>query len=168
MHSERQRSRRCARRCHHSFLRLPVFGSVDGNGPDIGVRRWRHGGGRLPYIRSPKEGDMKPRKSPGKLVTILIAAAAAATLLAESVHAGPYQFVNLGTIGGTQSGGNSINARGWASGFGTLIGDATQHATLWVNGATVDLGTLGGDNSGVEWLVHNDKGQIAGISETGT
>jgi probable HAF family extracellular repeat protein len=111
---------------------------------------------------------MKPRKSPRKLVTILIAAAAAATLLAESVHAGSYRFVNLGTIGGTQSGGNSVNARGWASGFSTLIGDATQHATLWINGATVDLGTLGGDNSGVEWLVHNDRGQIAGISETGT
>jgi uncharacterized membrane protein len=61
-----------------------------------------------------------------------------------------------------------INTRGWASGFSTLIGDATQHATVWRNGTPLDLGTLGGDNSGVEWLVHNEKGQIAGISETGT
>jgi len=110
---------------------------------------------------------MKPRNPSGKLVLALIALFGAAVV---QVHGGQplrqYRFVNLGTIGGSASGGNSINARGWVSGFSNLIGDATQHATLWRDGAAADLLTLGGDNSGVEWLVHNEKGQLAGISET--
>jgi len=110
---------------------------------------------------------MKPRNPSGKLVLALIALFGAAVV---QVHGGQplrhYRFVNLGTIGGSASGGNSINAQGWVSGFSNLIGDATQHATLWRDGAALDLLTLGGDNSGVEWLVHNEKGQLAGISET--
>jgi len=39
---------------------------------------------------------------------------------------------------------------------------------LWIYGAKLDLGTLGGSNSAVEWPVKNDAGEIVGISETST
>jgi probable HAF family extracellular repeat protein len=77
-----------------------------------------------------------------------------------------YSVVTLGTLGGTASGGNSINAQGWVTGFSNQAGDQTQHAALWVRGSQFDLGTLGGPNSAVEWPVHNNHGRISGISET--
>jgi probable HAF family extracellular repeat protein len=79
-----------------------------------------------------------------------------------------YRIVNLGTLGGATSGGNSINNLGWVTGISSLLGSPGQHATLWRGHATIDLGTLGGADSGVEWPVKNDRGIIAGISETAT
>lgn len=79
-----------------------------------------------------------------------------------------YAVTNLGTLGGSFSGGNSINGKGWVTGLSALSGNSTQHATLWSGGTITDLGTLGGANSAVEWPVHNDRGLIAGISETST
>lgn len=78
-----------------------------------------------------------------------------------------YNVTNLGTLGGSLSGANSINNHNWASGFSTLASGSYFHAALWQNGsAAVDLGTLGGPNSGVEWPVKNDRGLISGIAET--
>jgi len=77
-----------------------------------------------------------------------------------------YTVTRLGTLGGTVSGASSINNRGWITGFSNLTGDATQHATLWLNGSPLDLGTLGGPNSSVSWPVKNERGQIVGIAET--
>jgi probable HAF family extracellular repeat protein len=47
-----------------------------------------------------------------------------------------------------------------------LSGNTIMHAALWQNGNAVDLGTLGGPNSAVEWPVENDRGYVSGISET--
>ena len=82
--------------------------------------------------------------------------------------AAQYRVVELATLGGASGGGNSINNRGWVGGVSSLAGSASLHATLWRQDATVDLGTLGGENSAVEWPVKNDRGVVAGISETST
>jgi uncharacterized membrane protein len=47
-----------------------------------------------------------------------------------------------------------------------LSGNTIMHAALWQDGDVVDLNTLGGPNSAVEWPVLNDRGYISGISET--
>jgi len=102
----------------------------------------------------------------------------AAVLLAGSVAGGPtlasddpttYAVTNLPSLGGTVSSGNSLNDLGWAAGTSNLPGDTTQHATLWVGTVMargIDLGTLGGPNSGVIWPVHDEVGLISGIAET--
>jgi probable HAF family extracellular repeat protein len=79
-----------------------------------------------------------------------------------------YRVFNLGTLGGTSSSANSINNLGWSTGIANLQGNTAGHATLWAYGLKLDLGTLGGLNSSVAWPVKNDRGQIAGIAETGT
>jgi probable HAF family extracellular repeat protein len=88
---------------------------------------------------------------------------------ARTEHGRPprYDVVHLGSLGGTTSAGNSINNRGWISGFSNLPGDQTAHATLWRGAATVDLGTLGGSNSAVLWPVKNNGGLLVGVAETG-
>ncbi len=79
-----------------------------------------------------------------------------------------YTVVDLGTLGGAASGANSINDLNWASGFSTLASTSYIHAALWKNGgSTIDMGTLGGPNSAVEWPVKNNRGLISGIAETG-
>jgi probable HAF family extracellular repeat protein len=87
---------------------------------------------------------------------------------ARAEHAGPplYHVTQLGSFGGTISGGSSINNRGWIAGFSTLQGDETTHATLWRDGTPINLGTLGGPNSAVLWPVKNNGGTIAGVAET--
>jgi probable HAF family extracellular repeat protein len=77
-----------------------------------------------------------------------------------------YQVMQLGSLGGTTSAGNSINDRRWIAGTSNLPGDENTHATLWRGGATTDLGTLGGPNSAVLWPVKNNRGMITGVAET--
>ena len=89
-------------------------------------------------------------------------------LLAGSVHATEFQVENLPSLGGTVSRGNSIDNRGWVAGYSNLTGNQSRHATLWRDGSAVDLGTLGGPNSSVAWPVKNNRGLIAGISQTAT
>src|SRR5262249_25778182 len=90
--------------------------------------------------------------------------------LARTTSAQQYQVSYLDSLGGTNSRGNSINNRGWIAGFSRLTGDANRHATLWRDGSLLDLGTLGGadKNSSVAWPVKNNRGIIAGISQTDT
>src|SRR5437764_7017368 len=76
-----------------------------------------------------------------------------------------YQVSNLPSLGGTSSGGNSINDQSWAAGYSRLP-DRNRHATLWRSGLLSDLGTLGGPNSSVTWNVKNTQGVIVGISQT--
>lgn len=77
-----------------------------------------------------------------------------------------YRIVNLGNLSGTASSGNSLNDIGWASGFGTLADNTSEHAAVWVYGLKFDLGTLGGPNSDVQWPNKNTHGLLSGWSET--
>jgi len=77
-----------------------------------------------------------------------------------------YRFINLGTLGGTASGGNSINNVGLVTGISNLKGDTTSAAAAWAYGLKKNLGTLGGLNSAVLFPVKNNFGQIVGVAET--
>jgi probable HAF family extracellular repeat protein len=88
------------------------------------------------------------------------------TLLAGAAHAGDYRVTILPALGGTISRGNSLNNRGWVAGYSNLPGNQSRHAALWLDGSILDLGTLGGPNSSVPWPVKNNRGLIAGISQT--
>jgi probable HAF family extracellular repeat protein len=78
-----------------------------------------------------------------------------------------YLVSNLPSLGGTSSGGNSINDQSWVAGYSRLP-DRNRHAILWRNSLLTDLGTLGGPNSSVTWNVKNTQGIIVGISQTTT
>lgn len=96
----------------------------------------------------------------------------ASALLAGATQAAPpearYRVTDLPSLGGTVSRGNSINDRGWIAGYSNLAGNQSRHAALWTGGSVLDLGTLGGPNSSVTWPVKNDRGILAGISQTST
>jgi probable HAF family extracellular repeat protein len=78
-----------------------------------------------------------------------------------------YQVSTLPDLGGTSSGGNSINDQSWVAGYSRKL-DRDRHAILWRNSLLLDLGTLGGPNSSVTWNVKNTAGIIVGISQTAT
>src|SRR5213082_2001984 len=104
------------------------------------------------------------------LFIILIAVCCGATLaLAQApAKAKPkvqYNVSDLASLGGTSSGGNSINDQSWVAGYSRLP-DRNRHATLWRNSSLTDLGTLGGPNSSVTWNVKNTAGIVVGISQT--
>src|SRR5947207_1314621 len=104
-------------------------------------------------------------------VIILVAVCGAVLVLAQDQAAKPparqqqYQISSLASVGGTASGGNSINDQSWVAGY-SRYPDRNRHATLWRNGALTDLGTLGGPNSSVAWNVKNTAGILVGISQT--
>ena len=77
-----------------------------------------------------------------------------------------YHVVKLASLGGTRSIGNSINDLGLVAGQSRLAGNQTVRASAWFLGSQLDLGTLGGPNSGVIWPVKNLRGVISGIAET--
>jgi probable HAF family extracellular repeat protein len=103
-------------------------------------------------------------------VRLIVLMAAFCALLAQATVGQQYQVSYLDSIGGTRSRGNSINNRGWIAGFSFVTGDLRRHATLWRDGLAKDLGTLGAPerNSNVAWPVKNNRGFIAGISQTDT
>src|SRR6266487_1215497 len=65
-----------------------------------------------------------------------------------------YQVSNLPGLGGTSSGGNSINDQTWVAGYSRLPDNLSRHAALWRNGSITDLDTLGGPN-GELWSSFN-------------
>ncbi len=104
------------------------------------------------------------------LLMAMLFSACLGSVLAQTAAAQQYQVSYLDSLGGTNSRGNSVNNRGWIAGFSRLSGDRNRHATLWHNDSIIDLGTLGGaeKNSSVVWPVKNNRGFIAGISQTDT
>ena len=60
---------------------------------------------------------------------------------------------------------NGLNNDGWVTGTSYFAGNVVEHAVLWRNGKLTDLGTLGGQDSGVDWNGIADTGEIAGVSE---
>jgi len=114
-----------------------------------------------------------PSRSP--LIVLISICCGAALTIAQAQNQTParhrtqYRVSNLDALGGTSSGGNSINNRSWVAGYSRLTGDPSRHATLWRNRqqhALLDLGTLGGPNSSIAWNVKNTEGIIVGISQT--
>jgi len=83
----------------------------------------------------------------------------------EKVH---YKLITLGTLGGVVANPyGGINNQTWLTGDSSLKGDLTEHAFLWRNGAMIDLGSLGGQNSSVGEPTTNVIGLIAGNAQTG-
>ena len=115
------------------------------------------------------------KRTSQNLLVILAAVCCGATLApvlaqepAQTKAKLQYQVSNLATLGGTSSGGNSINNQTWVAGYSRLAGNQSRHATLWRDGSLLDLGTLGGPNSSVTWNVKDTGGVIVGISQTAT
>ncbi|HEU5183234.1 MAG TPA: hypothetical protein VFU01_01620, partial [Gemmatimonadaceae bacterium] len=75
-----------------------------------------------------------------------------------------YEIVKLDWLGGPTARGSGINDAGWVAGYSDTSG--ARHAVLWRDGLTIDLGTLGGPSSTVQWPGINDDGMIVGISQT--
>jgi probable HAF family extracellular repeat protein len=92
-------------------------------------------------------------------------------LAAQAQNTAPtrYTVVDLGTLGGVfGSSAHSINNKVWIAGVANLSGDTVEHAALWRDGVVTDLGTLGGDNSNVDFPVKNDAELIVGFAQTST
>jgi probable HAF family extracellular repeat protein len=78
-------------------------------------------------------------------------------------------MVDLGTLGGTKSFGNGLNASGQVTGESFTTNDAATHAFVWKatapgSGTMHDLGTLGGTDSHAYSI--NAAGQVSGASDT--
>jgi probable HAF family extracellular repeat protein len=91
-------------------------------------------------------------------------------LLALAVAASPvtaqYTIVDLGTLGGTTSFGNSINAAGQVGGTAAVSG-GQLHAMRWTPGAGMqDLGVFPGGGTTSAGYAINASGLVAGDSET--
>src|SRR5882724_1962436 len=108
------------------------------------------------------------------LLIILVALGGAALVFGQNAAAQTqtkakpdtqYHVSTLPSLGGTSSGGNSINDQSWVAGYSRQL-DRNRHATLWRNSLLTDLDTLGGPNSSVTWNVKNTAGIIVGISQT--
>ena len=83
---------------------------------------------------------------------------------AKLIH---YSVRNLGALGGVLgSSAHSINDQGRIAGVANLTGDTEEHAALWQDGVVTDLGTLGGDNSNVDFPVKNTDGLVVGFAQT--
>src|ERR1700677_2252351 len=87
-----------------------------------------------------------------------------------------YKVTDLGTLGNdNMSCAMTLNNRGWTAIQDGNAPPGQQDAitkllngrdAIVINGVQVDLGTLGGENSFMNWGEINDWGQIVGYSET--
>src|SRR5216684_2174768 len=89
----------------------------------------------------------------------------ACSSIAASAGAQTVVATDLGTLGGTISVANAVNANGQVVGYATTAGNATTHAFSWTQvGGMVDLGTLGGTFSVANAV--NANGQGVGYATT--
>ncbi|MBI5739751.1 MAG: PKD domain-containing protein [Nitrospirae bacterium] len=87
----------------------------------------------------------------------------AVLFLTSASFAEDYKIVDLGALGGSESGAEGGNDSGQVVGYSYIAGDTAQHAFLYNGGVMTDLGTLGGTNSGASAI--NDSAQVAGDSD---
>src|ERR1700745_4207493 len=92
------------------------------------------------------------------LVTLLAIGAVAEAVSAASL----YTITDLGTLGGTNSYGQGINANGEVAGHSALSGDGGSHAFLYNGSMMLDLGRIGGADSAGTAI--NAKREVTGIS----
>jgi probable HAF family extracellular repeat protein len=97
---------------------------------------------------------------------VSVVALLVASVLPSRSAAQQYAVTELPGLGGSMSLAESINNRSWVSGWSNLSGDQNEHAFLWIAGQLKDLGTLGGPSSSVGSPVHNERGELAGSSDT--
>src|SRR5262249_8200254 len=132
------------------------------------------GGNAQPFGRRNIDAGCKRRiriiRKARQMLFAILFTVCCGSAMAQTTEAQQYQVSYLDSLGGTNSRGNSANNRGWIAGFSRLSGNLNRHATIWRNGSILDLGTLGGrdKNSSVAWPVKNNRGIIAGISQTDT
>lgn len=102
-------------------------------------------------------------------VPVALATALLACMSSQAAAGTPprYVVVELGSLGGAASEGNSINGFGLVAGF-SQFADGRTRATFWLQHAAHDMGTLGGANSEVVWPVKNSLGVLSGIAQTAT
>ena len=123
-------------------------------------------------------------KSLLKLISVTVLFAVAGLPLRLAAEAGEeklhYKLITLGkagTLGGSVANPyGGINNRSWLTGDSSLPADPTvlrdhpdviEHGFLWRDGAMIDLGTLGGQNSSVGNTTTNVIGLIVGNAQTG-
>jgi probable HAF family extracellular repeat protein len=82
-------------------------------------------------------------------------------LAANTPH---YVITDMGSFGGSFSGGGSVNNRGDVTGVSFSPGDAALRGFLWRDGHLRDVGTLGGPQAGAGDI--NESGQFVGASNT--
>lgn len=73
-----------------------------------------------------------------------------------------YTLTDLGTLGGANSTGLSINNAGQVTGYSTTTA-SDQHAFFYSNGTMIDLGTRAGSRVSQGWGI-NSSGQVTGYS----
>ncbi|MBV8196800.1 MAG: hypothetical protein JO263_01585 [Candidatus Eremiobacteraeota bacterium] len=84
---------------------------------------------------------------------------------ASPASATSYYMLSLATLGGRPNNAVAINARNQITGFSWLKGNKIVRAELWRNYHPIDLGTLGGPDSGVVAFNHGTRGQFVGASQ---
>src|SRR5215510_11011697 len=109
---------------------------------------------KCPHETSTKETNMTTQfisKRTSQNLLIVLAAVCCGAVLTPAHAQRPeaakartgYQISNLPDVGGTSSGGNSINDQSWVAGY-SRYPDRNRHAALWRSSLLTDLGTLGG------------------------
>jgi probable HAF family extracellular repeat protein len=79
-------------------------------------------------------------------------------------------IIDLGTLGGTNSSANAINAAGQVAGYAYTTGNASAHATLWNGTNAIDLNSFLDDSTiSAGWVLQeatgiNDNGWIVGTA----
>jgi probable HAF family extracellular repeat protein len=129
----------------------------------------------LPFKCNRRKGERKIMKSKSflRIFAMILVVAHAIPIRADAQNQQApntkqirYAVINLGTLGGTQGGANTVTNNGWVMGWANLSGDQNEHAVLWRGATKTDLGTLGGPNSASSWPVKNEYGVVAGNSQT--
>jgi probable HAF family extracellular repeat protein len=100
------------------------------------------------------------------------------TAVAQDGHKvqGSYRIIDLGNLPNDNLGcAMALNNRGWTIEMNGLMDPASNfsgakvlsgHAAINIDGFKIDLGTLGGPNSWMNWGGINDRGEAVGMAET--